>query len=48
MAWTRASGFLLEAILTFFLVLVVFGAAVDPRGPFNAVAGPGDRPHDLD
>ena len=33
------SGFLLEAILTFFLVLVVFGAAVDQRGPFNAVAG---------
>jgi MIP family channel proteins len=34
-----SSGFLLEAILTFFLVLVVFGAAVDQRGPFNAVAG---------
>ncbi len=34
-----SSGFLLEAILTFFLVLVVFGAAVDTRGPFNAVAG---------
>jgi MIP family channel proteins len=33
------SGFLLEAILTFFLVLVIFGAAVDQRGPFNAVAG---------
>jgi aquaporin TIP len=34
-----SSGFLLEAVLTFFLVLVVFGAAVDERGPFNAVAG---------
>jgi MIP family channel proteins len=34
-----SSGFLLEAILTFFLVFVVFGAAVDTRGPFNAVAG---------
>jgi MIP family channel proteins len=33
------SGMVLEAILTFFLVLVVFGAAVDTRGPFNAVAG---------
>lgn len=33
------SGFLLEAVLTFFLVLVIFGAAVDQRGPFNAVAG---------
>jgi aquaporin TIP len=33
------SGFLLEAILTFFLVFVVFGAAVDTRNPFNAVAG---------
>ena len=34
-----SSGFLLEAILTFFLVLVVFGSAVDERGPFGAVAG---------
>lgn len=34
-----SSGFLLEAILTFFLVLVVFGAAVDERNPFNSVAG---------
>jgi aquaporin TIP len=33
------SGFLLEAIFTFLLVFVVFGAAVDERGPFNAVAG---------
>jgi len=34
-----SSGFLLEAIFTFFLVIVIFGAAVDKRGPFNAVAG---------
>lgn len=34
-----SSGFLLEAILTFLLVFVIFGAAVDTRGPFNAVAG---------
>jgi MIP family channel proteins len=34
-----SSGFLLEGVFTFFLVLVVFGAAVDTRGPFNAVAG---------
>jgi MIP family channel proteins len=33
------SGFLLEAIFTFLLVTVIFGAAVDTRGPFNAVAG---------
>ena len=37
--WRRRElGLLLEAILTFFLVLVVFGAAVDERGPFSAVA----------
>lgn len=34
-----SSGMLLEAIFTFFLVMVIFGAAVDTRGPFNAVAG---------
>ncbi len=34
-----SSGFLREAIFTFCLVRVVFGAAVDTRGPFNAVAG---------
>jgi len=34
-----SSGFLLEAIFTFLLVTVVFAAAVDTRGPFNAVAG---------
>ncbi|MGA9874402.1 MAG: aquaporin [Solirubrobacteraceae bacterium] len=34
-----SSGFLLEAILTFFLVFVVFGAAVDARNQFSVVAG---------
>lgn len=30
---TLLGGVLLEAIMTFFLVLVIFGTAVDPRGP---------------
>ncbi len=34
-----SSGFLLEAILTFFLVLVIFGVAVDKRGPSGSIAG---------
>jgi MIP family channel proteins len=34
-------GFLIEAVLTFFLVLVVFGTAVDPGGSFKAIAGLG-------
>jgi aquaporin Z len=33
------AGLVLEAILTFFLVLAVFATAVDPRGAFKAVAG---------
>jgi aquaporin TIP len=33
------SGFAIEAILTFFLVLVVFASAVDPRGTFKSIAG---------
>ena len=33
------SGFVIEFILTFFLVFVIFGVAVDPRGSFAAVAG---------
>jgi aquaporin TIP len=33
------SGFLLEAILTFFLVWVIFATAVDPRGTFKSIAG---------
>jgi len=32
-------GLLVEVILTFFLVFVIFGVAVDPRGSFAAVAG---------
>lgn len=32
-------GIVLEAILTFFLVFVVFGTAVDDRGPWNKTAG---------
>jgi len=34
-----SSGFLLEAIFTFFLVWVVFATAVDPRGTFKSIAG---------
>jgi len=34
-----SSGFLLEAILTFFLVWAVFATAVDPRGTFKQIAG---------
>lgn len=33
------SGLLLEAILTFFLVWVIFATAVDPRGAFSSIAG---------
>jgi aquaporin TIP len=33
------AAFGLEAIGTFFLVLVVFASAVDPRGTFKAIAG---------
>ena len=33
------SGVLLEAILTFFLVWVIFATAVDPGGAFKAIAG---------
>jgi aquaporin Z len=32
-------GIVLEAILTFFLVFVVFGTAIDDRGPWNRTAG---------
>jgi MIP family channel proteins len=34
-----SSGFLLEAIFTFLLVLVIFGVAVDKRGPAGPIAG---------
>jgi aquaporin TIP len=33
------AGFGLEAIMTFFLVWVVFATAVDPRGAFKSIAG---------
>lgn len=33
------TGVLLEAVLTFFLVMAVFGVAIDSRGPFKGVAG---------
>ncbi len=33
------AGVLTEAILTFFLVWVVFASAADPRGTFKAIAG---------
>jgi aquaporin TIP len=33
------AGFALEAILTFFLMWVVFATAVDPRGTFKSIAG---------
>jgi aquaporin Z len=32
-------GVLIEAVLTFFLMLAIFGTAVDPRGAFSKVAG---------
>jgi len=32
-------GGLIEGVLTFFLVWVVFGTAVDPRGAFGRIAG---------
>jgi aquaporin Z len=34
-----SSGFVLEAIMTFLLVIVVFASAVDPRGSFKSIAG---------
>lgn len=36
---TAAQGTLVETVLTFFLVLTVFGTAVDPKGSWNAIAG---------
>jgi MIP family channel proteins len=35
------AGLVLEAILTFFLVWVVFATAADPRGTFKSIAGLG-------
>jgi len=36
---TRTNGMILEAVMTFFLVFVVFATAVDERGAFNKIAG---------
>ena len=33
------AGFVLETILTFFLVWVIFATAADPRGTFKSIAG---------
>ena len=33
------TGILVEGVLTFFLVFVVFGTGIDPKGSFNAVGG---------
>jgi aquaporin TIP len=38
-AFGAGKGFVLEAILTFFLVWAVWATAVDPRGAFKAIAG---------
>ncbi len=37
--FTRTSGMLLEGVMTFFLVFVVFATAVDERGAFGKIAG---------
>jgi aquaporin TIP len=36
---TAGEAAVIEAILTFFLVVVVFASAVDPRGTFKSIAG---------
>ncbi|TLZ91372.1 MAG: aquaporin [Methanobacteriota archaeon] len=36
---TPVAGILIEAILTFLLVTVVYGTGIDPKGSFNAVGG---------
>jgi aquaporin Z len=37
--FSRLSGMILEAVTTFFLVLVVFATAVDEKGTFRSIAG---------
>ena len=37
--FTRMHGMILEAIMTFFLVFVVFATAVDAKGAFSKIAG---------
>jgi MIP family channel proteins len=36
---SQGKGFILEAVLTFFLVWAVWATAVDPRGTFKSIAG---------
>jgi MIP family channel proteins len=36
---SRTNGMIFEAVMTFFLVFVVFATAVDERGAFNKIAG---------
>jgi MIP family channel proteins len=36
---TRTTGMIFEAVMTFFLVFVVFATSVDERGAFNKIAG---------
>ena len=36
---TTGTGILVETVLTFFLVLVVYGTAIDERGAWKAVGG---------
>lgn len=36
---SAGGGVVVEAVLTFFLVIVVFATAVDPRGSFKQIAG---------
>jgi MIP family channel proteins len=35
----EGKGVVIEAVLTFFLVIVIFATAVDPRGTFKQIAG---------
>ena len=37
--FSRLDGMILEAVMTFFLVLVVFATAVDEKGTFRSIAG---------
>src|SRR3989442_11271951 len=36
---SAGTGILIEAVLTFFLAFVGYGAGIDPKGSFNAVGG---------
>jgi glycerol uptake facilitator-like aquaporin len=36
---SRTQGMLLEGVMTFLLVFVVFATAADPKGAFNKIAG---------